>query len=160
MEFDLESCLEASCRGNLDQWVSRYLSGDGWANHALRDGLSKHRRYWLGPLRIPLKNLERCCGPEPEMEFRVPEDKWQLKVTRLALALSSPEKLPPLIVEWRAGKLSVRDGNHRHGAMDRAGWAAAWIILWCNDLASYEAASTCVLASPSSLHPRLSKARA
>ena len=27
----------------------------------------------------------------------------------------------PLIAEWRSGQLSVRDGNHRHAAMTKAG---------------------------------------
>jgi hypothetical protein len=140
--YDLATCLEAVCRGQIEDWVSRYLNGGPWANVGLRDGLLRQRRYWLGPLRVPLDRLERCCGPEPSMEFQVPVDQWERKVARIAAGLTHAEQLPPLIVEWRMGALSIRDGTHRYAAMVRANWQYAWIILWCNTLADYAAART------------------
>jgi hypothetical protein len=43
--------------------------------------------------------------------------------------------VPPLIAEYRAGTLSLRDGNHRHEAMRRKGWPACWVIVWYNSQA-------------------------
>lgn len=137
--FDLASCLEAANRGRVDAWVDAYLAGGPWANEGLRQGLHRAPRYWLGPLKVPLASLERCCGPEETMEFPVPAGAWEERITRYARNLSTPEALPPLIVEWRSGTLSVRDGNHRLGAMHRAGWTHGWIIVWCNSLADREA---------------------
>ena len=143
-DFDVASCLTASRAGDIDRWVSCYLSEGPWANHGLRDGLQRQRRYWLGPLLVALDRLVPCCGPGARMEFPVPAEQWERKVARIASGLTRPEHLPPLIVEWRGGTLSIRDGNHRHGAMLQAGWRNAWIILWCNDETAYAAAQAAV----------------
>ncbi len=66
------------------------------------------------------------------MEYFVPHGAWEQKITGIASRLSEPMSVPPLIVEWREGALSVRDGNHRHAAMVAVGWKAAWAIIWCN----------------------------
>jgi hypothetical protein len=57
---------------------------------------------------------------------------WERRVTELADGLRNPLQVPPLIVEYRAGVLSVRDGNHRHEAMRRRSWSACWIVIWYN----------------------------
>jgi len=91
--------------------------------------------------------LERCCGPAPGMEFPVPTDTWENKISRIASGLTDPKNLPPLIVEWRAGALSVRDGSHRHGAMTAAGWSNCWVIIWCNTSDDYARAGTALGAA-------------
>jgi hypothetical protein len=130
--FDVPSCMDAANCGRLDDWVDRYLSAGAWANAGLREGLRRQRRYWIGPLTLALDRMERCCGPEPGMEFPVPMDAWQRRVSDMAARLADPAAIPPLILEWRAGVLSVRDGNHRHAAMPAAGWSSCWVIVWCN----------------------------
>jgi len=140
--FGVLSCIDAANCGRLDDWVHRYLSGGLWANAGLRDGLRLQRRYWIGPLLVPLQKLERCCGPEPAMEFPVPTDAWENKISNIASGLTDPKNLPPLIVEWRAGVLSVRDGSHRHGAMTAAGWSDCWVVVWCNTSDDYARART------------------
>jgi hypothetical protein len=138
--FDFLSCLDAANCGRLDDWVYSYLSAGPWANTGLREGLRRQRRYWIGPHLLPLDRLERCCGPEPGMEFRVSVDSWQRKVSDIASRLADPMGIPPLIIEWRAGVLSVRDGSHRHAAMTEAGWKACWVIIWCNSSGDYHRA--------------------
>lgn len=184
--FDLASCADAATRGEIDHWVDQYLCGGPWANPGLRDGLRRQRRYWIGPLLVAIDRLERCCGPEPSMEYVVAPDAWHRKVAAIASSLrdrqgpysptegrqpiasaSSPvtgasvppgvtakplplagdfsqpgkaEDVPPLIIEWRAGLLSIRDGNHRAAAMLQAGWTHCWIVVWCNSPAEYQAA--------------------
>ncbi len=119
--FDVRTCMDAASRGRLDHWVHDYLSAGPWANAGLRDGLRLQRRYWIGPLLLPLQRLDRCCGPEPGMEFPISADAWQRRVSAIASRLADPMDVPPLLIEWRAGALSIRDGNHRHAAMAAAG---------------------------------------
>jgi hypothetical protein len=131
--FDVLSSMDAANCGRLDDWVDSYLSSGPWANAGLREGLRLQRRYWIGPLLLPLTRLERCCGPEPGMEFPVPAGAWQRKVSDIASRLVDPMGIPPLFIEWRAGALSIRDGSHRHAAMTAAGWNTCWVIVWCNN---------------------------
>jgi hypothetical protein len=138
--FDLASSLEATNRGGLDDWVDRYLIAGPWANAGLRKGLRRQSRYWLGPLFVARDRLERCCGPEPSMEYWVAAKVWNRRMTSISLGLRESDDVPPLIVEFRSGTLSIRDGNHRAAAMLKAGWTHCWIIIWCNSLADYDAA--------------------
>src|SRR5258705_2227453 len=103
--FGVLSCIDAANCGRLDDWAHRYLSAGPWANAGLRDGLRLQRRYWIGPLLLPLKRLERCCGPEPGIEFRIPADSWQRKVASIASGLAATMDVPPLFVEWRTAAL-------------------------------------------------------
>lgn len=59
-------------------------------------------------------------------------EAWAQRVATLAASLTTVEAVPPLIVEYRGGLLSVRDGNHRLAAMERRGWARAWVLIWYN----------------------------
>ena len=139
--FDVASCEAARRKGAIDDWVDRYLAAGPWANDGLRTGLRLAPRLWIGPLGLPLANLERCCGPEPTMKYREPEDIWQRRTIGMASGLTTPEALPPLLVEWRAGTLSIRDGNHRHAAMTLRRWPECWCLVWCNDRQAYDAAT-------------------
>jgi hypothetical protein len=136
--FDVRACMDAANGGRLDHWVDGYLNTGAWANAGLREGLRRQRRFWIGPLLLSLDRLERCCGPEPEMEFVMPLDSWQRRISDIRSRLADPMDLPPLIVEWRAGVLSIRDGNHRHAAMAAGGWGACWVIVWCNSRQDYD----------------------
>ncbi len=133
LTFDVASCLAAFGAGRLEDWIHGYLAGGPWANPGLSTGLRLQERCWTGPILIRLDALQRCCGPEPEMEFRVEAERWRRKVSGMASQLTDPMQLPPFIVEWRSGHLSVRDGNHRHAAAGLAGWTACWAVVWHND---------------------------
>jgi hypothetical protein len=138
--FDVLACVDAANCGRLDDWVDAYLSAGDWANAGLREGLRLQRRYWIGPLLLPLSRLERCCGPEPGMKYPIAADAWQRKVGAMASNLADPMGIPPLIIEWRAGALMICDGSHRHAAMTAAGWDACWAIVWCNSVDDYRRA--------------------
>jgi hypothetical protein len=140
--FNVSSCIDAANSGRVEDWVHAYLGAGPWANSGLREGLQRHPRHWIGPLLLPLQRLERCCGPETGMEFSVPADAWHCKVSEIASGLTDPKDLPPLIVEWRAALLSIRDGNHRYAAMTAAGWRACWVIIWCNSAGDHARART------------------
>lgn len=127
--FDLAEVREAAWRGRLAEWVDFHLRQPG-GNPALADGLRPAPRVWEGPLRVPLHALARSCGPEPEMEYPEPPERWEARVTALATHVRAGGRLAPLIVQRRSGTLSVRDGNHRLGALERLGEPAAWVVVW------------------------------
>lgn len=131
-DFSTTAALSAAKAGQLEPWLYAYLQGGAWANPGLLEGLQKQPRWWLGPLEVTLDRLSRCCGPEPSMEYWVPAEAWDKKVTRLAAGLTDPTALPPLIVEYDNATLSIRDGNHRHEAMRRRGWRTGWVVIWHN----------------------------
>src|SRR5215471_5886799 len=155
--FNVLGCTDAANSGRLDDWVYAYLSGGPWANAGLREGLRRQRRYWIGPLLLPLQRLERCCGPEPGMEFSASAQAWRRKVSEIASGLADPKNIPPLIVEWRTGVLSVRDGSHRYAAMTAAGWNACWVIIWCNTADDHARARAVLDADSSTINEERSE---
>jgi len=137
MQFDLATARQFAAEGKLETWIHAYLLGGGWANPGLLDGLKLQRRWWVGPVEVPLTALTRCCGPEPAMEFCMSPEAWEKRVNALAGSLVSLADVPPLIVQYRAGVYSIRDGNHRHEAMRRKGWRTCWIVIWYDDAESW-----------------------
>ena len=128
--FDTRSAQNAARDGKIEEWVHRYLTAGRWANPAFSRGLKLEKRWWNGPVEVRLADLSRCVGPEPGMEYPVTHEYWEQRTRQLAMTLVDPLDIPPLIVEYRGGELSVRDGNTRHGAMERLGWPKCWVIFW------------------------------
>jgi hypothetical protein len=135
--FSLSDAQAYSKEGRIPEWVHSYLRGPG-DNRALSEGLGKAERHWLGPVHIPVPWLERCCGPEAHMEYREDADAWARSVSVFAECLASGDDIPPVIAEYRGGRLSVRDGNHRLGAFDMAGLPRVWALIWYNSLPDLE----------------------
>jgi hypothetical protein len=71
------------------------------------------------------------------MEYVVDKNAWYAWTSRLAKSFSDLVSIPPLIAEYRAGELSIRDGNARYGAMKLLGWPTCWVILWYNSESDY-----------------------
>lgn len=135
--FSVTSALEAAAGGRLEDWLHAYLTGGDWANPALSDGLKLQKRWWRGPLKLPLSALTRVLGPEAGMEFRVDPQYWDWRTRELADAFNDPLAIPPLIAMYERGVLEVRDGNHRLGAMQRLGWPECWAVIWYNSEEEY-----------------------
>lgn len=137
MDLTLTGAIGSSREGHIDSWVDAFLLGPG-NNEALAVGLKKAKRYWLGPLRIRVALLERCCGPESHMEYMEDAGLWQERLVGFRETLASGGEFPPLIAEYRDGKLSVRDGNHRLGAIEAEGHESTWALVWHNSKADLE----------------------
>ncbi|MBO7744576.1 ParB N-terminal domain-containing protein [Paenibacillus sp. MWE-103] len=129
MTFTPQEAAAYAAEGCLEEWVHLFLKTAG-GNLPFSDGLKLQKRYWAGPVLLPLGELERCCGPEPEMEFRSPPDSWDAHVAELEALLREGWAYPPLIAQAADGKLSIRDGNHRHEALRRTGASSCWTIVW------------------------------
>ena len=136
-EFTVQTALEAAHAGTLPVWIDAFLRGPG-DNAGLADGLRSAPRFWLGPLKVPVATLSRCCGPEAGMEYRMDAAAWEDRVWALAASLDAGWEMPPLIVQARGEDLSVRDGNHRLGALEWLGRANASVLIWFDTLEERE----------------------
>lgn len=131
--FSTLACIGFFQRGGrVESWIDAYLRQAEWANEGLRQGLRLQKRWWIGPRLLALRDLERCCGPEPEMTYSEPEDQWLAKIRRLERRLREPERMPPTIVQYDGKGLVVRDGNHRMAAFQRAKWRRCYAFIWCD----------------------------
>jgi hypothetical protein len=146
LEFSTAAAKAQAGEGHLEQWIYRYLESGVWANIGLREGLQKQPRWWIGPIAVELNTLNRCCGPEPSLEYRVPQKAWDDKVIGITNSLTDALDVPPLIVEYRAGAFIVRDGNHRHEAMRRKSWLKCWGLIWHNSQPDFEASQKMLLS--------------
>ena len=134
LEFDTLSALKWAQAGHVEAWVHKYLlcGLGGQTNPQFSEGLKREKRWWNGPVELNLNDLSPAVGPEPGMEYVVDREHWAALTGRMAKSFSAPQSIPPLIAEYRAGELSVRDGNTRYGAMWLLGWTTCWVIIRYN----------------------------
>lgn len=139
LEFDTRSAKKWAEEGKIEAWVHRYLMTGKWANPAFSAGLKKEKRWWVGPVEIDLAALSPAVGTDSDMEFMVENRKaWVVRTSRMAESFSDPLSLPPLIVEYRNGELSVRDGNTRYAAMQHLGWSRCYVVIWYNSESDFQ----------------------
>lgn len=136
--FDLATAVRFASYGSLEAWIMAYLTHDS-PNSGLIYHLQTHPHWWRGPLELPLKRLTRCCGPEIGMKYRTSWVDWEITIPKMVAGLTDVRALPPLIVEYDAGRYLIHDGNHRYEAMGRKRWPTAWVVIWYNSAADYEA---------------------
>jgi hypothetical protein len=137
LEFDTCSVQRYAREGKLEEWVHRYLLTGDWANPGLSKGLKLQKRWWNGPIEVNLADLSRAVGPELGIEYQVENDYWVDRISNLAKSMTNPLSIPPPLVEYRNGALSIRDGNTRQGAMSLLGWPKCWVIIWYNTESDY-----------------------
>lgn len=123
--------VRLASEGRLEEWVHGFLNSVG-KNVGLSDGLRLQPRYWIGPLVLPLERLERCCGPESSMEYVMNEERWDAYTGRMAESLAKGWAPPPVIAQYGDGHFVLRDGNHRHEGLRRAGKKSYWCLIWCD----------------------------
>lgn len=102
----------------LDAALQRLLRHGSNANPALADGLRLRRRWYLGPLLLPLADIPRSSGPEDGMPYPEAPEVWNQRVDVMVAAIRAGWQPPPLLVEVGS---HLMDGNHRHAALLRAG---------------------------------------
>ena len=120
MEYEctLSSAQSFAKNGKLEEWVHTYLLSDGH-NKDFSDGLKLFDRYFLGPVKMPLSLLTRCCGPEENMKWRINEEWFEKHVNEHSEVLQKETDMPPLIVHYliedgkTEGEFELNDGNHR-----------------------------------------------
>jgi hypothetical protein len=135
--FPPKDAKVAAKNGQTNEWVYKFLKSAGGNKnmaHRFSGEKSEKQIYWLGPLNFPLAELKRCCGPEKDLEYPEVESKWKQRVNKLRQAIQKGEELPVLIVNPRPWPtLSIRDGNHRYGALCLENKKKYWTLFWFDD---------------------------
>ena len=132
----LTSAISYARNGKLENWIHSYLLSDGH-NKEFSDGLKLFDRYFLGPVKIPLKLFGRSCGPEENMKWRIPEEPFEKKVNELMKVIQDGMDLPPLIVHYGDDGFELNDGNHRFEAYARLGIKEYYVIVWMTEKEEY-----------------------
>ena len=132
--FTIDSAREAAERDELGAWVARFLASPGSDNAPLGHALTHPPRTWIGPLPVPLDQLNRLAGPidHPVVE-PVDDDEWRDDVDDLADMIEQGLELPPMVVTFRDGQLHLEDGNHRVEGIRRTGKTEAWCVVSFED---------------------------
>lgn len=125
----MESAVEAARSGKLEMWIHEFLCSAG-GNRALSDGLKLETRSYHGPVEMDLDSVQRCCGPEEGMKYPVSVEEFAVRVGKIKTAIADGASLPPLIVNYSNGSLTLNDGNHRHEALKQLGFTKINAIIW------------------------------
>lgn len=128
-QHGLNEAMQLASKGQIETWIHNFLNSEG-DNVGLSEGLKHKKRYWYGPIEIEINCLERSCGPESNMEYIESEELWNYIIDQICDRINSGWDMPPLIIENRNGLLSVRDGNHRLGALEKLKRDKCYVIIW------------------------------
>jgi len=98
------SAIEHSGQNKLEDWIHLFLCGEG-NNKQFSDGLKLERRQYIAPHKMGFDLFTRCCGPEPDMKWQIPEEPFQRRVNKIAKRFETGDwDMPPLIVYDLDGK--------------------------------------------------------
>ena len=132
--YSLDSARAAAERDELGSWVAEFLASPGSDNPHLAELLTEPRRWWLGPLEVPLDQLQRLAGPPGDPVLcPLDDDDWRDDVDDLGEKVRDGWEPPPVIVTWRDGNLVLEDGNHRVEGVRRSGERHIWAVVGFDD---------------------------
>ena len=132
--FSVDAAREAAGRDELEAWVVEFLASPGSDNEPLAAKLRDRYRWWLGPVRVPLDELNRLAGPSDQpVLVEVDEDEWRDDVEEMTDLIADDWEPPPVIATWQDGELVLEDGNHRAESLRRAGESEAWAVVGFDD---------------------------
>ena len=128
--FTVETARRAAERDELNAWVAEFLASSGSDNAELGHALTHPPRTWIGPVRLPLDQLNRLAGPSGHpVLVEVEEDEWRDDVDDLEEKVEDGWEPPPMVVTYRDDELHLEDGNHRAEGLRRTGETEAWAVV-------------------------------
>ena len=83
-EYSVQAAREAAERDELDAWVARFLASPGSDNAPLADKLSEPRRWWLGPVQLPVDQLQRLAGSHQDGKLVLEDGNHRVEGVRRA----------------------------------------------------------------------------
>ena len=126
----MESARAAAGAGRTAIWVGDFLASRGSDNVVLAAALAQRPHWWVGPISVPLRDLVRLAGPEADVLVRVPADEWEQDVEAMQEHLEHGWEPPPVLAEFRDGRLLLQDGNHRYEALVREHESHVWTLVF------------------------------
>jgi hypothetical protein len=132
--FSVDTARAAAERDELGEWVAEFLASPGSDNGPLAAELTDRPRWWLGPVQVPIDQLNRLAGPPGEPVLAtVDEDDWRDDVDDMEQKVRDGWDPPPVIASYREGRLVLEDGNHRVEGVRRSGAPEAWTVIGFDD---------------------------
>ena len=132
--YSLDAARAAAERDGLGEWVADFLASPGSDNGPLAAELTNRPRWWLGPLMVPLEDLNRLAGPPGEPVLcPIDADDWRDDVEDLEQKVRDGWEPPPVIASYRDGRLVLEDGNHRVEGVRRSGAHQTWAVIGFDD---------------------------
>ena len=129
-DFTVDAARRAAERDELNTWVAEFLASSGSDNAELGHALTHPPRTWIGPVRLPLDQLNRLAGPSGHpVLVEVDEHEWRDDVDDLQEKVEEGWEPPPMVVTFRDDQLHLEDGNHRVEGLRRAGAEDAWSVI-------------------------------
>lgn len=131
-QFTVDSARQAAEQDRLSSWVREFLGSDGSDNAELGRMLTERERWWIGPVELPIRALNRLVGPpgDPVLVAVADDDWWRDDVLEMAEQIDEGKwEPPPVVVSYRDGHLALEDGNHRVEGLRRSGAEQAWAIV-------------------------------
>ena len=128
--YSLQSARAASVRGDLATWVAGFLASPGSDNSFLAEELTGKLKWWIGPERLPIDDLQRLAGPPGDPVLcPVEDDYWDDRVDIMEDLAEGGWEPPPVIVAFRDDGFVLEDGNHRVESLRRAGRGTVWALV-------------------------------
>ncbi|MBY0159710.1 hypothetical protein H0178_28655 [Cytobacillus firmus] len=91
--FTLKSAIEFASKNDIETWVHLFLNDEG-DNEGLSNGLKLKTRYWIGPVEIETRFLDRVVGPELNMEYVEDEAWWNHNINEICTRLANGWDMP------------------------------------------------------------------
>ncbi len=130
LPFSVDSACAAGARGELGDWVARFLASPSSDNALLAEKLSGELGWWAGPVQLPLDRLHRLAGPPGDPVLcPVDDEYWDGRVDAMDELAEEGWDPPPVVVAYRGDRLVLEDGNHRVESLRRAGRREAWSVV-------------------------------
>lgn len=129
-KFTVETARAAAAEDALDAWMARFLASPGSDNAPLGQMLRERSLFWIGPVELPIEELNRLAGPPGHpVLVEVDDEEWRDDVADLGEKVEEGWEPPPVVVTYEDGQLKLEDGNHRVEGMRRAGETMAWSVI-------------------------------
>jgi hypothetical protein len=137
----LGKALEYAAEDNIEEWIHLFLHDEG-DNVVFSDGLKLEKRFFVGPIKMPLNLFERCCGPEDSMRYQIDAGGFDWRVNEIQKRFKDKWDMPPLIINYCEDKFELNDGNHRYEALKRSGVQEYHVIIWITEDRDYQSFSS------------------
>lgn len=135
--YNLKHVLDAVEKNGVEEWVHDFLNNEG-GNVEFSKGLKITERHYSDLIKINLAHIERCCGPEQNMQFVIDEHHFEINVNKMVGAIRDGWQAPPLIINYEKGQLTLNDGNHRLEAFKRTDMDSYWAVVWTTEKQDYD----------------------